>query len=604
MAERRNFLLGNGERLTEPVVMAGRPVTRELPYTFAQARARVLPMVKSATEAMDSLPLVACPHNEAVGALTLNPEYIAKSYFPGDLLRNVGMRLVGSRGRTIVPERRSRSRKPTETLTTELFVAGRRLDFRQWCQTLPGWSDLTRGSQELAAIERFEVVSSTDKVKRIDSTDDELVFDIFLNAKVFRKDAYIIDSFKEFLTAHNLKINFDRRFYAGGLCFVALASPRTKVVDVAQFSFLRVVREMPHLRVPQPMLRSTGPALPNVKLPTAGALDPSIRVAVFDGGLPPKTPLRQWAQGKEGQGVGRALEAFLWHGHAVTSALMFGSLVPGGRAPRPFSDVHHFRVLDERSERDPFQLYDVLERIRAVLTTNTFDFVNLSIGPQMPVDDDEVHAWTSMFDEYLADGNTLASIAVGNNGEGYTILGYDRVQVPADCVNGLAVGAASASGSKWKRAPYSAVGPGRSPGIVKPDVVGFGGCEKEPYFVLDALPVVKLTPTCGTSFAAPHVLRTAIGLRAQFGQVLRPLAIKALLVHCADAQSHPQRQVGWGRVPDILDDLVTCPDHTVRVVYQGRVQRVEIPPGADSAADRGIAGERDHRCYVLLCYGC
>lgn len=586
MAERRNFLLGNGERLTEPVVMAGRPVKRELPYTFAQARARVLPMVKSATEAMDSLPLLACPHNEAVGALTLNPEYIAKSYFPGELLRNVGMRLVGSRGRIIVPERRSRNRKPAETLTTELFVAARRLDFRLWCQALPSWSDLTRGSHELPAIERFDVVSSADKVKRMTGTDDELVFEIVLHATEFRKDAYILESFKAFLATHHLKINFDRRFYAGGLCFMALASPRAKILDVAQFSYLRVAREMPRLRVPTPMLRSTGPAPPNPKLPAGGALDTGIRVAVFDGGLPPKTPLRQWAQGKDGHGVGRALDAFLWHGHAVTSALMFGSLVPGAHAPRPFAEVQHFRVLDEQSERDPFQLYDVLERIKAVLTTNTFDFVNLSIGPNMPIDDEEVHAWTSMFDEYLADGNTLASIAVGNNGDGDTILGYDRVQVPADCVNGLAVGAATASGSKWKRAPYSAVGPGRSPGIVKPDVIGFGGCDMDPYFVLDATPIPKLTPTYGTSFAAPHVLRTAIGLRAQFGQLLRPLAIKALLVHCADAQSLPQRQVGWGRVPDNVEDLVTCPDYAVRVVYQGELNaskylraRIPLPIG-------------------------
>jgi Subtilase family len=586
MAERRNFLLGNGERLTEPVVMPGRPVKRELPYTFAQARARVLPMVRSAAEAMDSLPLVACPHDEAVGALTLNPEYIAKSYFPGDLLRKVGMRLVGSRGRTIVPQRRSRNRKPTETLTTELFVAGRRPDFRQWGKALPSWSAMTRGSQELAAVERFEVVSSTEKVKRIDSTDDELVFEIVLHATEFRRDAYILESFEEFLATHNLTIDFDRRFYAGGLCFIALAAPRSKILDVAQFSFLRVAREMPRLRVPQPMLRSAGRAPPNAKLPSGGTLDPSIRVAVFDGGLPPKTPLRTWAHGKDAQGIGRAVDGFLWHGHAVTSALIFGSLVPGAHAPRPFAEVNHFRVLDALSGRDPFQLYDVLDRIRAILTTNTFDFVNLSIGPEMPIDDDEVHAWTSMLDEYLADGNTLASIAVGNNGAGDPILGYDRVQVPSDCVNGLAVGAANASGSKWKRAAYSAIGPGRSPGIVKPDVVGFGGCETEPYFVLDATPTMKLTPTCGTSFAAPHVLRTAIGLRAQFGQLLRPLALKALLVHCADAQSHPQRHVGWGRVPEILEDLVTCPDHTVRVVYQGEINaskylraRIPLPAG-------------------------
>ena len=75
--------------------MAGRKVDPAVPYTFAQARSRVLPMVRNTVRALDALPEAACPHDEAIGALTLNPEYIAKSYFPTDLLRAVGLRLVG-----------------------------------------------------------------------------------------------------------------------------------------------------------------------------------------------------------------------------------------------------------------------------------------------------------------------------------------------------------------------------------------------------------------------------------------------------------------------------------------------------------------------------
>jgi hypothetical protein len=159
----------------------------------------------------------------------------------------------------------------------------------------------------------------------------------------------------------------------------------------------------------------------------------------------------------------------------------------------------------------------------------------------------------------------------GNNGEADEALGYNRVQVPADCVNALAVGAANKSGAAWMRAPYSATGPGRSPGIVKPDVVGFGGSDDEPYLVLDGNAPSRFVPTYGTSFSTPHVLRTAIGLRAHFGQLLSPLGIKALLVHCADPRSHAQYEVGRGRVPEILDELVTCPDGVVRVVYQGQL---------------------------------
>ena len=600
MAERRNFLLGRGERLTEPVAVAPRPVERTLPYTFAQAVTRVSPMVTRTTLAMMDLPPQACPHDEGVAALTLNPEYIAKSYFPGELLRAVGMRLVGSRGRTVLPERRSRGREPVETLTTELFVAGGRSNFLQWGETLPAWKPHTRAAEQLGSIERLELPSPQDKLKSVDDPADELVFEVVLHAADSRRDAYILEGFEAFLESYDLRTDLDRRFYAGGLCFIALEVPTDRIAQVAQFSFLRVARPMPHLRLPQPVLRSAVPAA-KITLPADRALSPSVRVGVFDGGLPATTPLNRWARARDGQNLGPAVADLLSHGHAVTSALLFGSLVPGAQPPRPHAEITHYRVLDAQSGTiDPYELYDILERIKAILASDTFDFINLSIGPEMPVDDNEVHAWTATLDEYLAHGTTLASLAVGNNGEGSAVLGYDRVQVPADCVNGLAVGATSTAGAKWARASYSAVGPGRSPGIVKPDVMGFGGCKTDPYLVLDANQPGQLLTTFGTSFAAPHVLRLAIGLRATFGNLLQPLALKALLVHSADPHTHTRHQVGWGRVPDSLEDLVTSPGQSIRVLYQGEINaskylRARIPLPAS-----GVSG--NVRIRATFCF--
>jgi hypothetical protein len=65
-----------------------------------------------------------------------------------------------------------------------------------------------------------------------------------------------------------------------------------------------------------------------------------------------------------------------------------------------------------------------------------------SLGPELPIDDDEVHAWTAVFDDYLSKGGCLATVAAGNGGEGDDAIGANRVQVPADCVNALAAGAA------------------------------------------------------------------------------------------------------------------------------------------------------------------
>ncbi|WP_139157512.1 hypothetical protein, partial [Enterobacter hormaechei] len=72
---------------------------------------------------------------------------------------------------------------------------------------------------------------------------------------------------------------------------------------------------------------------------------------------------------------------------------------------------------------------------------------NLSLGPNLPIEDSEVHAWTSVIDDLLSDGETLMTIAVGNNGEMDKESGNARIQVPADSVNGLSIGAANSTDS-------------------------------------------------------------------------------------------------------------------------------------------------------------
>lgn len=68
MAERRNFLLGKGERLTEQVVGSGRKIDRVPPYSFAESKRRLRPMLEETVSAIDALPMRACPEDEAVGS--------------------------------------------------------------------------------------------------------------------------------------------------------------------------------------------------------------------------------------------------------------------------------------------------------------------------------------------------------------------------------------------------------------------------------------------------------------------------------------------------------------------------------------------------------
>lgn len=598
---KRNFLLGKGERLVESVegIRGGAP--KQHPYTFEQARNRLLPQLESTVRSIDDLPDSACPDDQAVAAITLNPEYIAKSYYPIDLFKEVGLDPVGSRPRRITPARRSRGRAPEESVTTEFFVMGSRAAFRNWKRTLPNWTASSKPGQELISIEEIFAPSTTDKIKGEIPVSGDAVFEVVLHTDALFGENRLLPLFRRYLLGFGIKATFDRRFYAGGLCFLDIAAPAECAENIATFAPVRAIRQMPHLRMLRPTIRTSGIPAQALLLPTEPAVDLGIRVAIFDGGLPDNHPLTAWAQPFDTTPIGLAHDEYLKHGTHVTSAFLFGHIDPTKPLPRPYAPVDHYRVLDTAPGQNPHELYEVLERIDKVLSENHYDFVNISLGPQLPIEDDDVHAWTAVLDERLSRGSTLATVAVGNDGEGDALLGLNRVQVPADCVNALGIGACDSPEAPWQRAPYSSVGPGRSPGRIKPDLVAFGGSLQRPFLVVSHVDAPTLDTTGGTSFSAPSVLRMGAGIRAHMGSELSTTAIRALLIHTAERTELPQSEVGRGRVAGSLDDILVCDDNVVRVVYQGAIspaRYIRAPIPLPNASIPGMVRVTATLCYV------
>jgi subtilase family protein len=570
MPGERRFLLGYGERLTERVVPAAGGSPKELPYSFEAAIARLAPMAAATSRTLDLLPESACPEGEAVGTVTLHPQWIAKSYHPQHLLNEFNLRHVGSRPTEIIPSSWTKKVQPTLSPTTELFVAGQRESFRRFAAELrQGGRNLSSTSREqVRRLERIRPPQQTERLRNITSDDAEsdILLEVVLHLNSDPHYQYILTAFQDYVTSLGAEARFNRRLHAGGLCFLPVQTPVEMIGQIAQFSFLRVARPVPRMRGVAPIERAT--PLPDESpspLPIEDPVDDGLRVAVFDGGFNVSGPLAKWVRSHDTPGLGDASSGGINHGNSVTSALLFGDLTPGKTAPRPYAWVDHYRVLDVDGPQDPLDLYDVLRRIKDVLDDRRYEFFNLSLGPCISIEDDEVHLWTAILDEHLSDGHAFATIAAGNNG----LDADNRIQVPSDCVNAVAVGATDSSRDGWKRAPYSAVGPGRSPGRVKPDVVTFGGDARERFYVYDQTTAPTLAATCGTSFASPAVLRMAVGVRAHFGDRLSPLALKALLVQSADDYQIARPEVGWGRISDEIEDLVVCNEGVVRVVYQG-----------------------------------
>lgn len=508
-------------------------------------------------------------------SVTLHPSYLAKSYYPSLFIDALGLRHVGSRAVHLVPEKITGAQgKPGADLrpfpAPQLFLAGSRDLLDDFASSADGWAPSDSAVQDqFRQIERIDPLGA-DRLKPIPDGEQrhEVPLEIVLHASAGNHDEYVRQGFSDYVRSLGLDLDLARARHTGGLCFLPLRAPLDLLPQITEFTFLRAVRRMPRVVPLDPFLRGVVPGF-RVDLPTEEPVAPELRVAVMDGGLPADHPLGQWVTELEAPGVGAPIAAYQRHGLAVTSAFLFGPLQPGTQPDRPYTNVDHWRVLGVDTAHDDFELYSVLSRIEDILQSRRYDFVNISLGPDLAMEDDDVNSWTSTLDLLLAEGETVATVACGNNGERDTALGLNRVQPPSDGVNMIAVGAADRPDTSWERAPYSAVGPGRSPGYVKPDVVAFGGSPAAPFLVL----IPGASPTgngdMGTSFASPLAMRSGVAVRAQFKEELWAPTIKALLVHHASNPSnHSRNEIGWGMLSHHLGDLVLCQDGEAHIIYQ------------------------------------
>jgi hypothetical protein len=597
-----NFLIGRGELLAYDIKGPRRGMDKVEVYTLQQARNRLMLQFDNVAANLDNLPDNSCPGDLGVARLALNPSYIARSYFPVAMLRSTGLESIGSRIIKLTPQSWSKKGTPRESTTTELFVAGKREAFRQ----LKDWAgQLVEGSieaKDLSHIERFSPFSPKDRIVSLRKEKNRF-FEVGIHLLPSDNDQLVQRAFAKYATSVGVTIHTDLAFGAGNLWFLPVEATHDNLERLAEFSFVRVIRPMPKLRGMRPVQRSAGVTV-MCSLPNEQPLSSEPTVAILDGGLPEQHSIAPWVRAY------RVLDEMaaddpdaLEHGLGVTSAFLFGPITPNSSAARPYSYVDHLRVLDrESSLEDPLELYRTLGHVEEVLLSRQYRFINLSLGPDLPIEDTDVHAWTSVIDDLLSDGDTFMTVAVGNNGEMDRSVGNARVQVPSDCVNALSVGAADSLGTTWARATYSAIGPGRSPGVVKPDLMAFGGdATNSKYFhVLAKGTKPTLEPQLGTSFASPYLLRNAVGVRALLGADLTPLAIKALLVHAADPSTHDKLEVGWGKAPEDLMEIITSPAGVARVVYQGELKPSKYLRAALPLPAGGLKG--NIRLKATFCY--
>ncbi|RAN48750.1 peptidase S8 [Herbaspirillum rubrisubalbicans] len=577
----KNLLLGGGENLvsTSEIIRNGE---KKWPYDIEQIRQHVLPQLEVVRHEIIALPEGARPRSEGVFEVTLHPAFLSRSYYPADMLERSGLRDVGSRESIIVPRYVTNLRDAGKALATAtLYVAGNISALDRFTDLLAGKSKKQTPKyleEDFKKIESISWRSASSKIMgNMSPANDSLrSFEVALHAGANEED--IVASFSRFAKQFGANVDLPRKIQVGGLTFVPVDATDAALAHLAQFSFLRVARPMPEIRAALPnIVRKTFPAIHPI-LPIGIEIENSQRTAIFDGGLG-TSDLKPWADEVVCSDTEDTHGSLLMHGNEVTSTFLFGRIATADAVlGRPYSKVDHYRVLSPTSGRDP-DLFDVLHRIKSALDTGHYKYANLSLGPRMPIDDGEVHAWTATLDQVCARHGILITVAVGNDGEAE---GADRIQPPGDMVNAVCVGAADSAGAKWKKAPYSCIGPGRSPGYVKPDGVAFGGVDKEPFMVYNPL-MSGAVGVSGTSYSAPLTLRTAVGVDAITNLELTSCALKALMIHHAESKTtHKRPEVGWGRFRENPMDILECQPGSVTIIFQatlakGQYRRCPIP---------------------------
>jgi hypothetical protein len=585
-------LLLNGEALARPIQRASTfPSEKYHPQSLEEARANLGPMVSNLRSLAASTP-TAYRADSLIFQATLLPNYLAASYFPSELLDFVGLRSLGSRASR--GTRRTEKQTHENVVTKSLILAGpdaalERLEALLTQQRLP-----TSARTALDTTVQFSDfrLATPDEVVRVPEdgvpTGPEglLNFEAVLHpdpegalSGLHQLSDTLLERWYTWVEVNGGRAWDQYRTAVNGLTFVPVSLAPAAAAQAFEFNLLRSIRPMPEIDEiwgDDDMFREVSPPV-DIPAPVAAPKD-AVRIAIFDGGVDVTSPffahrvIETDLTGNPGQLAKQS------HGSAVTGACLYGEISSAAAAltAAPVL-IDHYRIAPKTVD-DPDASW-LLKQIETVAERGDHKIIHLSLGPKYSVEDHvEPHSWTSTLDRLAYEHDVLFVVAAGNNGQKDASLGLNRVQVPADMVNGIGVGACdSPSELEWARSTYSAVGPGRAGARVQPTGLAFGGSDAVAFQGL--MGDGTLVGRQGTSFAAPIVTHSIAEVAHALGSTRSGVAtLRCFAAHGARQHeaSPSYEEHGFGRLPADLTELLECAENSATVLFQGRIKRGQL----------------------------
>lgn len=498
-------ILAHGESYAQPVQKKTGGGPRPRPHEYEEARVRLLANIGTVSRKIQTDPDSYL--EEKVVCIRMEPKFEAKSYAPSSVLTSSDeLQLIGGRRYktgNVQPQKNSDDEDAGEQpefaklyflRTTSKGIA----DFENALRTGSNTSDAWRN--EVMSIRSFDLLEPDEKILGFDAEWKEGLVEAVLHPlQESAEDA--VDLFCKAAGLGRDKIEV--RTYKDGVTFIAAQLSREATMAAARINPLRTVHPMGRIAF-EPIRSAMSAPAPQV---AAAQNVPPVTVGVFDGGCNPNVPLLAGYVNAHDAVASLPDQGGIDHGTGVCGAVLHGELSGKGASdvlPAPEVKVESFRVLPPSDPVD-IDLYESIDAIEYVVGHYPdIHLYNLSFGPTGPILDDDISRFTYALDvlSYNCDAEPpLFCIAAGNDGD--LPSPDNRVQSPADLVNGIGVGAFCIMPDGTKaRAPYSCVGPGREGAKIKPDLLEYGGDINKP-FVVVASSGNALGASAGTSFASP-----------------------------------------------------------------------------------------------------
>lgn len=574
MSNDRLPLLAKGELLAREVPYSGGFSEKEPVWSYEEAKARLLPQLEATTQAAEALPQNRRVESGIFFTVDLDCAYIAKSYYPKVFFDRAKWDLHGSI--EISQKERNNHIFSKPKVSRRLFFKANIEDLHSTLETLQ--NDAFATQEEFKSIPRlYNIRMHSPEEKLINViNDDKSILEVITHPLGDSDWRTLVALLQQEFADKNYPMelfNWDMGSHLGGPRFLPMLVSKQSALSLATFNPIRAIRPIP--RVAFPRFASSGSFKgPDINKPIDFRLQNTPCIGIFDGGVDTSIPqLGPWVIQEDITPNPATIES-IEHGTAVCGAILYGDKPQLATTP-PLFLAKSFRVLPAPNPTSipDLDLYALIvaieETVRAEENQDIKTYV-LSFGPDKPIEDKEIDLFTATLDRLAFELDILFVVAAGNAGE--FSPPFNRIQPPADIVNGLGIGAfVHTEDKKPIRTSYSCLGPGRSGNCVKPDIHMFGGDSREPFTVFLAGKSGDCAKTQGTSFAAPLACNLVGHLlyRASDHSTLTPQTAKALMIHKAITHDGWKPNWGWGALEHDIDDLVACTKNKVTILYNG-----------------------------------